>query len=56
LDRVTAYTLGTAVVVGFPVTAMMAAAAMQIPQHELFWAALLIVNTAASGATVNLAY
>jgi hypothetical protein len=56
LDRITAYTLGTAVVVGFPVVAMLVAAAMHMPQNELFWAALLISNTAASGATVKAAY
>jgi hypothetical protein len=56
LDRLAAYTVGTAVVVGFPVAAMFAARALHLPQDELFWALLLITNTVASGATVRGAY
>lgn len=56
LPRIRAYTVGTAVVVGFPVAAMLAAVALHAPQGELFWAALLLLNTLASGATVNIAY
>ncbi len=56
LNRTTAYALGTAVVVGYPVVSMVVAASLGLPHGELFWAALLIVNALASGATVNTAY
>lgn len=56
LDRRTAYAIGTSVVVGVPVTTMLLAAALGLHYDQLWWAALLLVNTAVSGATVNLAY
>ena len=56
LKRTTAYTIGTAVVVGLPVAAMFAAMGLDKPQNEAFWALLLIVNTVASGATVHACY
>lgn len=56
LERTTAYALGTLVTVGVPVLAMLAAALLAMPQGELFWAALLIVNALVSGATVNGCY
>jgi hypothetical protein len=56
LSRLAAYAVGTSVVVGFPVAAMLVAMALHMPQTELFWSSLLIANTAASGATVKLAY
>lgn len=56
LGRVAAYTVGTAVVVGYPIAAMLAAIVLGLPQNELFWAGLLATNTFASGAAVNIAY
>lgn len=56
LDRLTAYTVGTSVVVGYPVLAMLLAVATGQHIGTLFWALLLIANTVASGATVQVAY
>lgn len=56
LGRVASYTLGTAVVVGYPIAAMIAAIILAMPQGESFWVALLSLNTLASGAAVNIAY
>ena len=56
LSRVEAYAAGTLVTVGVPVVAMLIATALSLHQGELFWAALLVANTAVSGATVKLAY
>lgn len=56
LERTTAYALGTIVTVGFPAATMLLAAALGIPQGEVFWACLLLTNALISGATVNLAY
>lgn len=56
LSRIEAYTAGTLVTVGVPVAAMLIAAAVGLNQGELFWATLLTVNAAVSGATVAAAY
>lgn len=56
LDRVTAYAIGTAVVVGMPVVTMMLAYLTGNHRSELFWVALLLINTLVCGATVRLAY
>lgn len=56
LSRVDAYTMGTAVVVGFPVVAMLIADALQMGKDERFWAVHLIVNAIISGITVKTAY
>lgn len=56
LDRVKAYTAGTLVVVGVPVITMLIAAFLGLDRGQLFWAALLVVNTLVSGGTVSLAY
>lgn len=56
LARVDAYAVGTAVVVGVPVAAMLLTAALGRLYGQLFWAALLAANVAVSGAVVHLAY
>jgi hypothetical protein len=56
IQRPTAYAVGTAIVVGVPVVTMLLCEALGQQYSQLFWAALLVVNTAVSGATVNLAY
>lgn len=56
LDRVSAYVMGTAVVVGYPVIAMFVARGLHMPKDELWWALLLLANTIVSGATVKAAY
>lgn len=56
LDRMTAYAVGTVVTVGVPVTAMLVAAAQSLVYGPLFWAMLLLVNTAACGLAVSFAY
>lgn len=56
LDRITAYTVGTSVVVGVPVLTMVLAAALQLNRNELFWAAMLLTNMLVSGGTVKLCY
>lgn len=56
LARTTAYMMGTAVVVGAPVATMVLTAALGVQYSSLFWAGLLVANTAVAGATVNLAY
>lgn len=56
LRRVDAYALGTLVTVGVPVLTMLLAAVLAMPQRELFWAALLTVNSLVSGATVSACY
>lgn len=56
LQRTTAYAVGTSVVVGFPVLAMLISAAWQLDIGALFWALLLMANVAASGTTVLAAY
>lgn len=54
--HVARYALGTSVVVGVPVAAMLVTAALGLAYPSLFWAALLVVNTAIGGATVAGAY
>lgn len=56
LRRQSAYTVGTAVVVGVPVATMLLSVALGAHYPTLFWAALLAVNTVMAGATVNVAY
>jgi hypothetical protein len=56
LRRREAYAIGTSVVVGSPISAMLLAQAMAIPKDEWFWIAHLIVNTAACGITVSVAH
>ena len=56
LTRVEAYTAGTLVTVGVPVCAMLIAAALGLHHGELFWACLLIANTAVSGLIVKACY
>lgn len=56
LRRTAAYTAGTLVVVGIPVAAMLLVTALGAAYGQLFWAALLVANAIASGATVHLAY
>lgn len=56
LDRLSAYSAGTLVVVGVPVTAMLLTAALGLMHGQLFWALLMIANMLVSGATVHLAY
>lgn len=56
LGRLAAYTVGTSVVVGVPVTTMLVAAGLGEHRLEWFWAALLLANSAVSGATVGIAH
>lgn len=56
LKATSAYALGTLVTVGVPASTMALAAALNAPQDETFWVALLVANTAVSGATVHLCY
>ena len=56
LRRTTAYVLGTLVTVGIPVATMLLTAALGLVYGQAFWAALLVANTAVSGATVHVAY
>lgn len=56
LRRTTAYAIGTSVVVGVPVLTMIVTWLLGVMYDQLFWAALLVVNAAVSGATVNIAY
>ncbi len=56
LARTTAYAMGTSIVVGFPVIAILIASALGLQYSQLVWAALLVANTAVSGATVKTAY
>jgi len=56
LKRVAAYTMGTVVVVGYPVATMFVANALKMSHGEVFWALLLIANVVLSGITVNVAY
>jgi len=56
LKRTTAYAMGTLVTVGVPAVTMLVAALLAMPQGEVFWAALLLVNALVSGATVNACY
>ncbi len=56
LTRIEAYTAGTLVTVGVPALTMLLAAAVGMPQGELFWAALLTANAVVSGLTVKAAY
>lgn len=56
LERLTAYTIGTSVVVGAPVIAMLTAIALEIEHPLSFWVAHLVVNTTVCGATVKFAY
>lgn len=56
LERTTAYAIGTSVVVGVPVIAMLLTVLMGDSRGELFWALLLVANTAVCGTTVKLAY
>lgn len=56
LTRIAAYTVGTLVIVGVPVLAMLLAVGLQRPQGELFWVALLVANTGISGLTVKICY
>jgi hypothetical protein len=44
------------VTVGVPVVTMLLAAALGLAYGPLFWAALLVANTVASGVSVSLAY
>ena len=56
LKRVEAYTLGTSVLLGAPVAAMVITHAAGLVYGQLFWAALLVANAAVGGATVLVAY
>lgn len=56
LSRTTAYAVGTLVVVGVPVAAMLLTYALGLFYGQLFWATLLAANVLVSGATVHLAY
>ncbi len=56
LKRTDAYAMGTLVVVGVPVAAMLLTASLGIVYGQVFWAAVLMANVLVSGATVHLAY
>jgi predicted permease len=56
LEPISAYTMGTAVVVGMPIAAMLTAVALDMRKDELFWALHLAVSTCTCGITVKVAY
>lgn len=56
LKRVEAYTVGVAVLLGYPIAAMVLTHVAGLAYGQLFWAGLLLANALAGGATVRLAY
>lgn len=56
LSRTSAYAVGTSIIVGAPVAAMLLATAAGLVFAATFWAALLVANVLVGGAVVNLGY
>lgn len=55
-DRITAYTVGVTLLLGWPVLTMLIVSGLGAGYREPFWAALLAANSIVGGATVRFAY